>query len=188
MDANRLRQLLELAKTRLKESKEDDNDALTLGLDKLAASSAGVHSVSMAGTGLPDEPKTDEEVEATTDFLTTVASVGVNELAGPTKRDVGVTRDVSLNTKQQLFMDTMLSGEDVVLIGAAGTGRQLVLVKQLLLSSRQASAVRYQVELNTYTKEYSASSLPHSLGRLLTIFVGLFPKQSSLTFSLYIRF
>ena len=38
----------------------------------------------------------------------------------------GVAADVSLNARQQLFIDTALSGEDVCLIGAAGTGKTTV--------------------------------------------------------------
>lgn len=38
-------------------------------------------------------------------------------------KEIGVARNIILNEKQSLFNTTVLSGEDVVLIGAAGTGK-----------------------------------------------------------------
>ncbi|CAN5950701.1 unnamed protein product [Sphagnum jensenii] len=39
------------------------------------------------------------------------------------KKGSGVTRDIELNEKQALFLETVLTGKDVVLIGAAGSGK-----------------------------------------------------------------
>lgn len=52
------------------------------------------------------------------------AEDSIEEGAGTSKVKFGVARDdITLNDKQQTFCDLVVSGEDVVLIGAAGTGK-----------------------------------------------------------------
>lgn len=50
-------------------------------------------------------------------------AVAVASPASSTQRVLGVTRDIVLNEKQQLFNDTVLQGKSCILIGAAGTGK-----------------------------------------------------------------
>jgi len=65
------------------------------------------------------EVDTSEKVEIIREVVAGISAAPVTTEA----RVIGVARNVQLNAKQQLFNDTVMTGKDVVLIGAAGTGK-----------------------------------------------------------------
>ena len=91
--------------------------------------------LSLAGI-TSDTLKTSEGQEAAVDIIHEIVGdhkaplphspVVTNEL-----RKTGVAADVTLNKKQQAFIEQALTGEDIVLIGAAGTGKTTVTGKFL---------------------------------------------------------
>lgn len=50
-------------------------------------------------------------------------SRGLGSVSNNSQRTTGVAANVELNSKQQSFIDLAISGEDICLIGAAGTGK-----------------------------------------------------------------
>lgn len=83
--------------------------------DVVDLTAAGISSDSLA---------TEEGREEAKDVIAeiTAPSSKIQHTREVTKK-TGVAADVTLNKQQQEFVDTVLSGEDVVLVGAAGTGK-----------------------------------------------------------------
>lgn len=109
MDANKFKELLEAAKKR----KENTEGAAKL-LETV--SSNKVSDVDLSN--IMDE----EDEEAVTEFVSDLTEA---EISVEVERKIlGVARDdITLNEKQSLFRDTVVKGDDCVLIGAAGTGK-----------------------------------------------------------------
>lgn len=64
----------------------------------------------------------DTPIDAVQDVIEDI--ITINPTHNETKKVLGVSKDVTLNSLQQEFLESVVfSGEDVVLIGAAGTGK-----------------------------------------------------------------
>ena len=113
MTPNRMQELL--ARIRAQRAATGDTTAVKQ-VDKLATAIRVAAPVEVQTDNLGNTP---EEIEETVDAI-----VGTN--VAPR---VGVSRDVQLNEKQQLFLDTVLTGVDCNLIGAAGTGKTTTMRK-----------------------------------------------------------
>lgn len=121
--ASKFQELLARVKARAEAEKQEAAEALSL-----RAVDEGVEQVSLVGLGISDTSDDDEVVDVLKEIVSGApnanATTGIPKLQSPAnQRDAGVTRDVTLNEKQQLFITTMLAGEDCCLIGAAGTGK-----------------------------------------------------------------
>lgn len=97
--------------------------------DALEQQVSSVTSVDFTNTGIdPNFVPEDNSVEqpgeeAAVDFIKDVISnIALQDEATGYKQH-GTARDVELNTNQQQFLNCVVAGEDVVLIGAAGTGK-----------------------------------------------------------------
>lgn len=72
------------------------------------------------------------DISSITDNTTMVDSnTSTHQVTHTSLRTTGVAADVTLNEKQQLFVDTVLRGEDCVLIGPAGCGKTTATGKAL---------------------------------------------------------
>ncbi len=121
------------------------------------------HEVDLRNLGISDESlETEEGEEAAIEVVsdlggqTSLASAApeTNTSDGKKVHTTGVAADVSLNAKQRLFIETALKGEDVCLIGAAGTGKTTVTGKFTRALMDQGDIEKLGVE----TKYLSASS------------------------------
>jgi ATP-dependent exoDNAse (exonuclease V) alpha subunit len=80
------------------------------------------HEVDTSNLGTTSE-EIEETVGAIVDRESSPFAKTALTLEGGSPRQLGVSKDVTLNSKQQQFLDTVLSGVDANLIGAAGTGK-----------------------------------------------------------------
>jgi hypothetical protein len=111
VDAIKFRELLEKAKLR----KQSESGAAAL-LDEMQK-----HNVAAVDlTNIMEDERDEEAVEETVSDILEEPSHEI-----PVERKIlGVARDdIILNEKQALFRDTVVKGDDCVLIGAAGTGK-----------------------------------------------------------------
>lgn len=131
----KVRDLTEARKNERSKQEYEEEQAAIASIEEVVAVRAP-EQVDLSNLGINkidthDEEKTEQQAE----IIAEVISGGAITTATRSKKDVGVARDVSLNERQQTFVDTALKGEDVVLIGAAGTGKTTVtgkFVKRLL--------------------------------------------------------
>lgn len=96
--------------------------------DKLHAASETADSVDMTKMGVSLDPQTAADTELAVEAIKEVIASAANQPADvlhPENKSkiIGVARKVTLNEKQQAFCDAVVEGKDVVLIGAAGTGK-----------------------------------------------------------------
>lgn len=103
---------------------EKAHEAAAASLSKLIQDKEVTH-VDLSKLGLSDSLDTKEEQEAATDVIREVLSTPATQSDSSSNRidKTGVARDVPLNAKQAEFDDTVQTGADVVLVGAAGTGK-----------------------------------------------------------------
>ena len=134
MDAEKFKELL--AKARAKAS----NREIVEGADSLnnlmETEKVAVVDTTSLGIGAST---TDEEVE---EVVTELLDTSSSPVEG--RKILGVARDdITLNEKQSAFLDTVLSGTDCVLIGAAGTGKTTSMraTTRSLISSGRLSAL-----------------------------------------------
>lgn len=111
-------ELLAKAKAQVEAAKEDQSVAAAEELAS-AIEKTNPTTVDMSLMGIP-QVTNDEEEEAAVDAIKEVISTPA---AQEQTRKPGVARDVILNEKQRRFADKVLAGDNVVLIGAAGTGK-----------------------------------------------------------------
>lgn len=144
-------QLLAKAKAIAAGRKQDDEHAALTSIEETVAREKP-HSIDLSLAGITQASlQTANGREAAVDTIREIASTQEKKTSGALapqseilkashtigeirRRTTGVAADVSLNTRQQLFITTALSGEDVCLIGAAGTGKTTVVgkfIKQL---------------------------------------------------------
>lgn len=101
---------------KIKASRAAAGDAASVvAADKI---SAAIEQQKPAEVDVSNLGKTVEEVEETVSSI-----VAEPVVSSSTSREIGVAKAVTLNEKQQLFLDTVLTGVDISLIGAAGTGK-----------------------------------------------------------------
>ena len=152
--AAKFQELLAKARKLSQESKDADTRAATTAINNLVNTvrDRAVDTVDLTLMGItPESLGTREGEEAAVDAILEVHSLAPETVivsespivsAGNTlhtKRDAGVARDVTLNDKQAEFIELAMEGEDVVLIGAAGTGKTTVtgkLVSRLIETSQ----------------------------------------------------
>lgn len=181
MDPNKFQALLAKAKAlaakRAEEKKALETSALAANFSKVEAflTNGKPDSVDLTNLGIPNDPGKQGEDEAADILVETISGMPSDTSTSsnpfletpsspnlPRKVDLGVARKVTLNTRQQLFADTLLEGEDCCLIGSAGTGKTTcvgVAVRTLVESGRLK-------ELGSDTKWLRS----HSLGVLVTSF------------------
>lgn len=118
MERSRFQELLERAKaTKLALEKARIAEEAA----KLHAASETVTTVDMTKMGVELNPTTPEQTEAAVDAIAEVIETAAAQPAPEVK--IGVARKVTLNEKQQLACDMIVSGKSICLIGAAGTGK-----------------------------------------------------------------
>jgi len=98
--------------------------------------------LSKMGINPSDTTKSKEEIDEQITEVISDLHEPISISDEPTKEKThttGVAADVELNDRQKLFIETALKGEDVCLIGAAGTGKTTVtgkFIKELLNTGR----------------------------------------------------
>lgn len=102
--------------------------------DRLAASVTmhpGALTVDLTAAGISAESLgTSEGTEAAVDIIREVIENIPSDAPAPAQKTYGVARDdITLNSKQQSFNDLVATGNDCVLIGAAGTGKTTTMRK-----------------------------------------------------------
>lgn len=141
--SDRFKELLAKARASAVAKKEEDIEAAASTLE-VSMNERGVTEVDLRGTGMEVKKKGELSEEASDILKDMLSSFGRNATSStvphsnnPTFVDtssdtasdnkagrvIGVAKKVTLNQKQQLFNDTVLNGEDCILIGAAGTGK-----------------------------------------------------------------
>lgn len=105
-----------LSRIRASQKTKEDVDAISSLQSKINAFQPQTIDLSLLGV----TPSTDwmEVADILQESL-----LETRDAAPQSSKTIGVARDVTLNDKQQLFLDTALAGKSVVLIGAAGTGK-----------------------------------------------------------------
>lgn len=126
---SKMEELLERARSMLSEREKETANQLQQILE-----TNNVTHVDFTGTGISNEAisTTDEGAETAADIIRDVISTmsassgestdSTDAGTGGNKQH-GVSREITLNAKQQLFLSEVVAGNDVVLIGAAGTGK-----------------------------------------------------------------
>lgn len=108
-----------LARVKAKQS------SLAATVDAISSQASSCAEIDLSMAGIPPISSPEEE-DAAVDIIQEIVSTLSPEIleekvhAG---KQLGVTRDVTLNEKQQQFCDKVITGADAVLIGAAGTGK-----------------------------------------------------------------
>ena len=132
ISTDKFKLLLERAKALAAEKKREDEHAAISTIEQMVDQHKPSHvDLSLAGVR-SDQLQSKDGFEAAVEVVSEIStSTHAHESAGVqfTKRDAGVARDVTLNAKQAEFIESALSGEDLCLIGAAGTGKTTVVGK-----------------------------------------------------------
>lgn len=145
IQTNKFQEILAKARERLEASKEESRIASLASLDTTSHSLQmnGVEEVDLSNLGLGEDSEEEEVIEVIQDIhsaaeipdslsqkIDLLTEVPAHKLTAKERNKLkGVAADVTLNQKQKLFMETALSGEDICLIGAAGTGKTTVVGK-----------------------------------------------------------
>lgn len=121
--------LLAKAKLLATARREADTNAAMLSIEE-EVSKEKPHSIDLSAAGITKELLTTKEgmeaaIEVVSDLNSSSGLAAANSILSTSQKrhTTGVAADVSLNPKQSLFIETALSGEDLCLIGAAGTGK-----------------------------------------------------------------
>lgn len=134
------RDLLEKAKRIAAQRRELEQEAALSSIEESVATQQP-HTVDLSNVGITKESiQTKEGINQAVETIGEVVQAAaqshtmrqdtnlvVSKLSAQERRKLtGVAADVSLNQRQQLFIETALSGDDICLIGAAGTGKTTV--------------------------------------------------------------
>lgn len=125
VSTQKFKELLERAK-RLAASRKEEETVASLVALKRTLTDAKPHSVDMSLLGVSDKSLTTEEGRATAvDILQEIHSSQAPDIEHTQEKIhiTGVAANVELNEKQELFCSTALQGNDLVLVGSAGTGK-----------------------------------------------------------------
>jgi SprT-like family./Viral (Superfamily 1) RNA helicase. len=121
MTPERFKELLERARISAKAAMEKNAEENAVALDAMVDDKK-VSSVDLSKAGIPDSSlATPEGQEAAVDVIREIISSAVDP--EPKTKEYGVAKNVVLNAKQEEFNWNVQNGHDVVLIGAAGTGK-----------------------------------------------------------------
>ena len=121
---SRLQELLAQARAKLEAEKNKPAQEKLHELSEKLTGPVPVE-VSFRGTGIADEAVeagSEPAIEAAAELIAGAAET-LSELPPEEPKTYGVARAVTLNEKQQKFCDLIVSGQDCILIGPAGTGK-----------------------------------------------------------------
>lgn len=123
MNSDKFQELLARARAKMEANKIAEQEAAAETLDQMAAT---CQSVDLSQMGIPDAAlRTDTGQEAAVEAIRSVIEniAAKPEIKSQEDKRPAVSRDITLNAKQQLLYETVLQRRDVILIGAAGTGK-----------------------------------------------------------------
>jgi ATP-dependent exoDNAse (exonuclease V) alpha subunit/predicted SprT family Zn-dependent metalloprotease len=147
MSREKFQELLVRAKARAAEKKQEAEEAAVTFLEtEVAINKPDMVDLSITGINkqmLSTDAGNEQASDIIRDIAATMAAAHQEEESSGTKQ-LGVTREVTLNAKQQSFSDAVLSGIDCVLIGAAGTGKTTSMrrITRALIDSGNISNLR----------------------------------------------
>jgi hypothetical protein len=136
MTSDKFAEILARAKAVLAAAQQEKEAAAIQAVEETIASE-GVTDVDLKPMGITEESmQTDAGADAAVDAIREVAgtlsrdndnsntsTVGSSPVDTDVTKTIGVAREIVLNERQSQFNDIVQSGRDVVLIGAAGTGK-----------------------------------------------------------------
>lgn len=142
---DRLLELIERAKANIAISKNEAEKAAAANLQAQVLNAPPAITIDLSKAGITAESiKTDvgenAAVEVIQDVISNISASSNPANSGTRQRILGVARDdITLNVFQQKASDLIVNGQDIVLIGAAGTGKTTSMratTKRLVSSNR----------------------------------------------------
>lgn len=140
MEPNKFKELLAKARASAKSAADakalENADSISASIAQQKPDSIDISQLGIGDTLEPGSEAEDEAVDVLREVISALPTKIETARAEKTNR-AGTAREITLNDKQQLFCDAVVAGEDVVLIGAAGTGKTTSMKKttQKLLES-----------------------------------------------------
>lgn len=142
MEVNKFQELLARARAAAKNAKDkeatENTDSISSSLSRNRTTDVDTSQLGIGDTIEPGSEAEDEAVDILKEVISALPTK-VEEVRADKTNRAGTARDITLNSKQQLFCDSVVAGEDIVLIGAAGTGKTTSMKKttQKLLESNR---------------------------------------------------
>jgi ATP-dependent exoDNAse (exonuclease V) alpha subunit/predicted SprT family Zn-dependent metalloprotease len=147
----RFEELLAKAKLRAAEKKQEAEEAgiafIEEGIKKNNVDTVDFNGTNISNVSLRTDAGQETAADIIREIAANIATQKVGEDISRTSEQqpkIGVTRDIILNSQQQRFLDTVVIGDDCVLIGAAGTGKTTSMrrVTRALIDSERIGNLR----------------------------------------------
>ena len=140
LSLTKFQQLLAVARAKAEARKEKESAAAISSLQSLTLhekpTEVDLSALQITSNSLETPEGREQAIETIQEISASVSNISDAKI-----RTTGVAADVELNERQQKLVDTILSGDDCCLIGAAGTGKTTATgkaIKKLVESDRLA--------------------------------------------------